>query len=73
LKTSTPSIVTGPAAVTVVVPLMIVSDSRAPVPAEDRDGFVDCQVFGVDPCIHRDGVTVGSFGDRSLDRLPIRH
>ena len=43
------------------------------VRAEDRDGFVDCQVFGVDPCIHRDGVTVGSFGDRSLDRLPIRH
>ena len=33
LKTSTPSIVTGPAAVTVVVPMMIVSDSRASVPA----------------------------------------
>ena len=37
------------------------------VRAEDRDGFVDRQAFGVGPCIHHDRVAVGS-GDCGLNR-----
>ena len=43
----------------------------AGVRAEDRDGFVDRQAFGVGPCIHHDRVAVGSSDDHSLNRLPV--